>query len=336
MELPVISRSHVTRGFAVAGATLFAILVWKIGPASISNMLWGVGWALPLVVMPGMVATLFQALGWWYAFPDRNPPITYRRVLGFTMAAQAMQMITPSIAQVGELLRVHLLRSAGVSAAISTASVVAAKTTMMITELLFIALGLAVAPSLLAREKSLALSIGIGMFLMAVTILGVVLWQRSGFFAPAIWLSRRLKVLTELFDRYEDVLVSTDNILKQYLGEGRRFVLSCAWNFLGWLATAIEAWVILSLLGLSYDAVTALIVQVWLAMVNRLTAFVPGNLGTQEAGVVMIFSVLGFSSESAVAFALLRRVRQLVWIAVGLGILTQESRVSRAKVSVGE
>lgn len=333
MELSAISRSYVTRGFLVAGVALFAILVWKIGPALISNMLWGVGWALPLVVMPNIVVTLFQALGWWYAFPDRNPPITYRRVLEFTMAAQAIQMITPSIAQVGELLRIHLLRSAGVSADIGTASVVAAKTTMMITELLFIALGLAVAPSLLAREKSLALSIGIGMFLMAVTVLGVVLWQRVGLFGPAIWLSRRLKVLTAFLDRHEDVLVSTDNMLKQYLGEGRRFFLSCASNFIGWLAGAIEAWVILSLLGLSHDAVTALIVQVWLAMVIRLTAFVPGNLGTQEAGVVMIFSVLGFASESAIAFALLRRVRQLVWIAAGLGILTHVSRTSQARAS---
>ncbi|MEO8162457.1 MAG: flippase-like domain-containing protein [Ilumatobacteraceae bacterium] len=317
----------------IAGVALFAMLVWKIGPALIGNMLWGVGWALPLVVMPHIIVTLFEVSGWWFAFPDRNPPITYRKVLEFTMVAKAIQLITPSIAQVGELMRIHLLRSAGVSADIATASVVAAKTTMMITELLFITLGLTVAPSLLAREKSLSLSIGIGMFLMAVTVLGVVFWQRVGFFAPAIWLSRRLKVLTAFIDRHEDLLVSTDNMLKQYLSEGRRFFLSCAWNFMGWLAGAIEAWVILSLLGLSYDAVTALIIQVWLAMVIRLTAFVPGNLGTQEAGVVMIFSLLGFAPESALAFALLRRVRQIAWAAAGLGILTHISRTSQAMVS---
>jgi glycosyltransferase 2 family protein len=328
MELPVIARSHFTRGFVVAGLALFAILVWKIGPALIGDILWGIGWALPLVVMPHIIVTLFEVSGWWYAFPNRKPPITYRKVLEFTVAAKAIQLITPSIAQVGELLRIHLLRSAGVSADIGTASVVAAKTTMMITELLFLALGLAVVPSLLVREKSLALSLGIGLFLMSVPVVGLVLWQRVGLFAPAIWLSRRLKVLTAFFDRHEDVLVSTDNMLKEYLGEGRRFFLSCVWNFMGWLAGVIEAWVILSLLGLSYDVVTALIVQVWLVMVIRLTAFVPGNLGTQEAGLVMIFSVLGFAPESAIAFALLRRVRQLAWIAAGLSILTHISHTS--------
>jgi len=333
MELSVISRAHFTRGFVVAGLALFAILVWKIGPALIGDMLWGVGWALPLVVMPHIIVTLFEVSGWWCAFPYRNPPITYRKVLEFTVAAKAIQLMTPSIAQAGELLRIHLLRSAGVSTDISTASVVAAKTTMMSAELLFIALGLSIAPSLLVREKSLALSVGIGLFLMIVLVVGLVLWQRVGLFAPAIRLSRRLKVLTAFFDRHEDVLVSTDNMLKQYLDDGWRFVLSCAWNFMGWLAGAIEAWLLLSLLGLFHDIVTALIVQVWLAMVIRVTAFVPGNLGTQEAGVVMIFSVLGFAPESAIAFALLRRIRQLVWIAAGLGILTHVSHTQEARAS---
>ena len=278
----------------VAGSTLFAILVWKIGPALIGDMLWGVGWALPLVVMPHIIVTLFEVSGWWFAFPNRNPPITYRKVLEFTVAAKAIQLITPSIAQAGELLRIHLLRSAGVSADIGTASVVAAKTTMMITELLFIALGLAIAPSLLDAREVLGLVRRDRIVSDGRAGCGLVLWQRVGLFAPAIWLSRRLKVLTAFFDRHEDVLVSTDNMLKQYLDDGRRFFLSCAWNFMGWLAGAIEAWLLLSLLGLSHDIVTALIVQVWLAMVIRVTAFVPGNLGTQEAGVVMIFSVLGF------------------------------------------
>jgi uncharacterized protein (TIRG00374 family) len=336
MDLASFSRPHITRGFLIVGLALFAILVWKIGPALIGAVIWRVGWAFPLVVMPQILVALFETLGWWFAFPDPHPPIAYRKLLEFTVGAKAIQMITPSIAQAGELLRIHLLRSAGVSADVSTASVVAAKTTIMIAELLFIALGLAVAPTLLTHEKSLSISVGIGLFLMSLLIVGILLWQRIGLFAPAIWLSRRLKVLTAFLDRHKDVLVSTDAILKRYLNEGRRFVLSCAVNFLGWLASVIEVWLFLSILGLSHDMVTALLVQVWLNIVVRLTGFVPGNLGTQEAGAVMIFSILGFAPESAIAFAVLRRVRQLVWTAAGLGILTQASRTSRSKVAVSE
>ena len=191
------------------------------------------------------------------------------------------------------------------------------------------------APTLLLREKSVLLSVGLGLLLMAASIVGIVLWQRLGLFTSAIWLSRRLKVLTAFLDRHEDVLVSTDNMLRGYLGEGRRLFLSCAMQFLGWLAGALEAWLFLSMLGLARaDVLTALIVQVWLIIIVRLTGFVPGNLGTQEAGVVMIFSVLGLAPESAIAFALLRRMRQVVWIAAGLGILARVPLRASAPKSV--
>src|SRR5207237_6586830 len=127
----------------------------------------------------------------------------------------AIQMITPAIAQAEELLRIQLLRSAGVGTDVGTASVVAAKTTIMIAELLFIALGLAVAPTLLTHEPSLSISVGIGSFLMSVSSVGFLLWQRVGPFAPAIWLSRRLKVLTAFLNRHNEMLVRTEAILKR-------------------------------------------------------------------------------------------------------------------------
>ncbi|MGH8614016.1 MAG: hypothetical protein ACREYF_18815, partial [Gammaproteobacteria bacterium] len=58
----------------------------------------------------------------------------------------------------------------------------------------------------------------------------------------------------------------------------------------------------------------------------RLTTFVPGNLGTLEAGLVAVFSFLGLTPESGMAFALLRRIRQIGWIAGGFSLLAKMSR----------
>jgi uncharacterized protein (TIRG00374 family) len=169
--------------------------------------------------------------------------------------------------------------------------------------------------------------------MMGLAVAGVLVWQRLGLFRPLIWISRRLGVLTKFLDRYEDFLSSTDRMLREYLGEGRRFCLSCLGYFLGWVAGAVEAWVFLSILGLPNDPMFALLVQVWLVLVTRLTAFVPANLGTQEAGAVVIFSFLGLTADSAMAFALLRRVRQIAWIALGMGILAKAPRVQYSRPS---
>jgi hypothetical protein len=86
------------------------------------------------------------------------------------------------------------------------------------------------------------------------------------------------------------------------------------------------------MLELPHDLLSALVVQVWLVIVTRLTAFVPANLGTHEAGIVVIFAFLGLAPESAMVFALLRRVRQIGWIAAGLGLLAKVPRAQHARL----
>ena len=101
---------------------------------------------------------------------------------------------------------------------------------------------------------------------------------------------------------------------------------STVWFFMGWAAGIVEVWAFLRILGLPADVPSALFIQVWSLIVTRLTTFIPGNLGAQEAGTAMTFSFLGLSVESAIAFAVLRRLRQLGWIAASLGCLAKLSR----------
>jgi len=332
LESKAAPRPILTRVLLIGGLGLFAILVWRIGPDSIGELLLKVGWAWPLVFLPHALVTALQASGWWFAFSQNGCPIRYLEIVRFSVAAKAIHHVTPSISQAGELVKIHLLRLAGVGADVSTASVVAAKTTIIISEFLFIGIGLVVAHSYITIEPPLATSAGIGILMMVLAVAGVLVWQRIGLFRPIIWISRRLSVLTKFLDRYQGFLSSTDYMLREYLGEGRRFSLSCLGYFLGWVAGAVEAWVFLSILGLPNDPLSALLVQVCLVLVTRLTAFVPANLGTYEAGAVMIFSFLGLAAESAIAFALLHRVRQIVWIAAGLTLLAKIPRAQHSRL----
>jgi uncharacterized protein (TIRG00374 family) len=322
----------LTRVPLIGGLALFAILVWRVGPDLIGGLLLKVGWALPFVFLPHACVTTLEASGWWFTFSQHGCPIRFVDILRFSVAAKAVQLVTPSISQAGELVKIHLLRLTGVRGDISTASVVAAKTMITISELLFIGTGLVVALSYVTIEPLLATSVGIGILMMGLFVAGLLVWQRIGFFRPLIWASRRLSVLKKFMARHEAFLSSTDSILKAYLCDRRRCCLSCLAYFLGWVAGVIEAWVFLSMLELPHDLLSALVVQVWLVIVTRLTAFVPANLGTHEAGIVVIFAFLGLAPESAMVFALLRRVRQIGWIAAGLGLLAKVPRAQHARL----
>ena len=324
--------SALTRVSLIGGLALFAILVWRVGPHLIGGLLLQVGWALPFVFLPYAFVTALEASGWWFAFAHNSCPLRFIELLRLSVAAKAVQLVTPSISQAGDLMKIHLLRLTGMGADVSTASVVAAKTTIAISELLFTGTGLVLALSYVAIEPLLVTTMGIGILMMGLFVAGLLVGQCIGLFRPLIWASRRLSVLTKFIARHEGFLSSTDSMLKGYLRDRRRFCLSCLGYFLGWVAGAIEAWVFLSILGLPHNLLSALVIQVWLVIVTRLTTFVPANLGTHEAGIVVIFAFLGLAPESAMVFALLRRVRQLGWIAAGLSLLAKVPRAQHSRL----
>jgi len=318
--------SYLTRALLMGGLVLFVLLVWRIGPSSIGSLLWRIGWALPFVFLPYVLVIAFETLGWWFAFPSHRHPIGLYDIMRCTVAAKSVQLVMPSISQAGEFAKLDLLRTIGVNSDVGTASVVVAKTTIIIAELLFIGTGLAVSLSYIAVEPSVIASVLVGVAVMGVAVVGLLFWQRIGMFRSLIWVSRRLRVLTAFVDRHEGFLSSTDSLIKEYMDEKKRFGLSCLAFFLGWAAGVAEVWVLLSVLGLPQGTLSALVIQVWSVIVTRLTTFVPGNLGTQEAGMVAIFSLLGLTPESGMAFAILRRIRQVGWIAVGFGLFAKASR----------
>lgn len=188
--------SYLTRGLLIGGLVLFVVLVWRIGPSSIGDLLWKVGLALPLVFVPYGLVIAFETLGWWFAFPSNPRPIGLNDILRYTVSAKAVQLVTPSISQAGEFAKIHLLRTAGVNSDVSTASVVVAKTTITIAELLFMGTGLAVALSFMVVEPVITTSVIVGIVVMGSAVVGLLLWQRSGMFRSLIWVSRRLSVLT--------------------------------------------------------------------------------------------------------------------------------------------
>ncbi|HEY7534100.1 MAG TPA: lysylphosphatidylglycerol synthase transmembrane domain-containing protein [Nitrospiraceae bacterium] len=309
-------------GWVLAGGVLvFALLLWKTGLDAVGQLLWNASWAFPLVFIPYALVMFCESMGWWFAFPSTRSMV-FKDLMRLTLAAKGVQFLTPSIIQAGEFMKIHLLRESGVKSDVAAASVVVAKTTTMIAELLFIGAGLCLAWwYVVAVDPAVAASIMLGLGFMCLFMVGAILVQRAGLFRPLLWVSQHFPFLAGVITRHEGFLSSTQRIIQEHLVEKQRFAWSCACFFMGWAAGIVEAWVFLSILGLPTSVGSALFIQVWSVIVSRLTTFIPANLGAHEAGVVMTFSVLGLSVEGAMAFALLRRIRQLGWIAASLGCL---------------
>jgi uncharacterized membrane protein YbhN (UPF0104 family) len=95
-----------------------------------------------------------------------------------------------------------------------------------------------------------------------------------------------------------------------------RAIWSCiAWHLAAWGFGAAEAYVTLTVLGLRPSWTQAFLVDS-LGQGFRAAGFlIPGALGVQEGGFIVVFAMFGLSAEQALAFSTVRRLRE---VALGL------------------
>src|SRR5262249_57420611 len=113
--------------------------------------------------------------------------------------------------------------------------------------------------------------------------------------------------------------------------EWQLFGLSAGFHLLGWLMGAVETWLFLHVLQIPASLTTALVIETLGSAVRFATFFIPGSLGALEGANTAAFVALGLGAPAGLAFSLLRRLRQVVWIALGvLVLLLARARMRRA------
>ena len=65
-------------------------------------------------------------------------------------------------------------------------------------------------------------------------------------------------------------------------------------------------------------ALSAISIGALSVFIKGTTFFIPGSLGAQDGGNLLLLSAFGYSDVTGITFALLRRFRELVWIGLGL------------------
>ena len=77
-------------------------------------------------------------------------------------------------------------------------------------------------------------------------------------------------------------------------------------------------YVIIHYLGGPAMALSAIAIGGLSVFIKGGTFFIPGSLGAQDGGNLLLLKAFGYSDVTGITFALLRRFRELVWIRLGL------------------
>ena len=313
---------------AAGGARLVGALAWLIGLGLVAGLiamqslgditraLTVAGWSVALVGLAHLGTLLADTLGWRALFPrPRRPPLGSMMVKRWIGAS--VNGLLP-VAQIGgELVRARLLARAGVAGPIAGASVVVDLTAGLVTQALFMALGIVLYLGQRQAGAGWLLHLAGGLALFCALLIGFGWAQRRGLF---LRLARILERATR--GRGWRGLVGSAAALDREIAAryADRLGLSlCAcWRFLGWLWGSVEIWLALWLLGHPIGPVEAVILESMGQALRSAGFALPGGLGAQEGGIVAGALVLGIVPDLALAVALIKRARELAYGVPGL------------------
>ena len=305
--LPVVLAAAGTLGLVV-----FAYLSGAESLVStLTRIMW---WQFGLVCAVYGVGVIADTFGWRYALGRGQSP-RFLRLLAAKCAGEAVNVVTALGSVGGEATKAWLLRR-DVPYEASVPSLIVAKTSLVLAQALLIVVGILVAwttgaggPTLLLAMSALLVVevIGVGGFL-GVQLGGVV--GRAG--RALAWLGA---------DRAGHAQRLDHALRRFYRREWRSFLLSAGFHFVGWLVGAVEAFLILAALGLPVSLVVATVIEALGSGVRFATFFVPASLGALEGANAGAFGALGWAASAGLAFSVVRRARQAVWIGLGFAIL---------------
>ncbi|MBI5242606.1 MAG: flippase-like domain-containing protein, partial [Elusimicrobia bacterium] len=294
----------------------FAVLLWKLDAAQVGRLLLKVGWGFIFILAQEAVPHLFNALGWRFAIPKRHEALfRFGDLYRHRIQGDGVNYLTPSATIAGEYTRALLIDNA-VPADVRLGSVVSAKCTQSLAQILFALLGLAVlvpgSMSALARyDHWIRWGSLFALVALAAGAAGFWLWAGRSRGVPSS--AHLLKAVPgQLRDFY------LDHPIRWWISTGF-FALGYAW-------TAVEVYAICAFLGVRVTWITALLIEVLSNVTDMAFFMVPAKVGTQEAGKTAILHLLGLGAQTGLALGIVRHIRELAWAGLGLLLYTQELR----------
>ncbi len=311
--------------FLLLGLTLLAFMIHQVGLNNILERLSSLGLHAPIILIPYTFVYLFDALGWRMTLGEKAREIGFLQLFLSRMAGEAINYITPSAYLGGEPVKAYLLQKHGIPLVDGLASVVTAKTVMVISQVLFVLLGIGLAFSSEHSDDGLFYAAALVVTLVSLAAAFLVFVQHRGMFTGILWLLEALQLPAGFLKRREEKLKDLDATILAFYGQHRSYFLFALLFFsLGWLSGSFEIYLLMHFLDLPVSLRTAISLEAMATVIRAAVFFIPSGLGAQEGGNILLFTSFGFSPVIAMTFSVIRRMREAIWITIGLLYLAKQ------------
>ena len=294
----------------LAGAALFTFLLIRQGAPQVGAAFASAGWAIAGVVIYHLVVpVLLDALAWWALFP-KPERLSLWQLFWMRWIGESVSTLVPSAAVGGDVVRARLAALRGAPVPTAAASVLVDITLGVFVQIGFTLLGLSLIVSVTGHQGFIRPTL-IGAVIGVLAIIGFYVVQRLGMFR---FIGKMISRLANA-DDWHSLVHSGQNLdeaIRRQYARRRGVIGCCAWTAASLVLGSGEIWIALHALSLHATVVNAVILQSMVLTIRSAVFPVPGALGVQEGGYVVIGNLLGIPGDAAFALSLIARVRELI------------------------
>jgi len=293
------------------GFAAFCAFFISRGIGEVLGLLREAGWLLVPLALWHLVPLAFDTLAWRSVLRGENGQrIGLARLFGIRWTGESINALLPVFSIGGEVYKLSRVTAHSIALTSAAASIVVDTTLALLSEILFVVCGIAVLASL-HDNASLPQGLAAGVAIAATVAALVFVVQRGHLFEQLArvlakiglgeaWL-KQLGNLRQLDARIHALHQDPVALFRCFLA-----------RFAAWTLGTGEVWLGLQVLGHPISLLEAFALESLCQAVRTAGFAVPGALGVQEGGYILIGRYFGLDDSTALALSLARRVRDLV------------------------
>jgi putative membrane protein len=295
---------------AAGGAALFTLLLIRQGAPHVIAAFASAGWWIAAVAIYHLAVPVFlDAIAWWALFP-KSERLSLWQLFWMRWIGESVSTLVPSATVGGDVVRARLAALHGAPIPTAAASVLVDITLGVFVQIVFTLLGLGLIVSATGQQGFIRPTL-IGAVIGVLAIIGFYVVQRLGMFR---FIGKMISRLANADDWHSLVHSghTLDEAIRRLYARRRGVITCCAATATSLILGSGEIWIALYALDLRATLVNAVILQSMVLTIRALVFPVPGALGVQEGGYVLVGNLLGIPGDAAFALSLIARVRELI------------------------
>ncbi|MDP6486118.1 MAG: flippase-like domain-containing protein [Alphaproteobacteria bacterium] len=305
--------------FLLLGLALLTAIVARTDLTAVAGHVEHLKWGFLAVLGVYLASFLADTLSWQYLIrPFRCDWPWFYALWKVRMVGAAVSRVTPFVGLAGEPVKAVLMKNfLGLDYREGVASLVVAKTANLMALVVFLCIGLAltIASGYLSPGYQLATTIGLAVLMVGIAVVFAV--QRLKVTSTVWeWLSRRRfgRRLARVLHHIQDL---DDRLVESYDRDHGKFLLALALTFVNWVLGAVELYLILWFFGHPVSVAEAWCIEAVVELARAGAFFIPAGIGVQEGAMVLIITPITGQPSLGLAVALVRRLREIIWIGWG-------------------